>query len=118
MGKAGQVIDSFDYSLKLNGQERNYRGMTYQGIYFGGSEELKLNLPNKTIDTIDAIVLDSGVELGAFGGVNTQTIAVNANAEDTPYILLAFDNSIAEEEIRGACLLRGRAKTIRAASTG
>ena len=75
MGKAGQVIDSFDYSLKLNGQERNYRGMTYQGIYFGGSEELKLNLPNKTID---AIVLDSGVELGAFGGVNA--------AKDTVYL--------------------------------
>ncbi len=80
LGKGGQIIDSFGYSLKLNGQERNYRGTTYKGIYFGGSEELKLNLPNKTIN---AIVLDSGVELGAFGGVNstkdTVYLGVGAN---------------------------------------
>ena len=79
-GKGGQIIDSFGYSLKLNGQERDYKGTTYKGIYFGGSEELKLNLPNKTID---AIVLDSGIELGAFGGVNgtkdTVYLGVGAN---------------------------------------
>ena len=69
VGKAGQVIDSFGYTLMLNGQERTYGGQTYRGIYFGGSEELKLNLPNKTID---AIVLDSSVKLGAFGGVNNE----------------------------------------------
>ena len=67
VGKAGQVIDSFGYSLLLNGQERTYNGTTYKGVYFGGSEELKLNLPN---NTINAIVLDSSVKLGAFGGVN------------------------------------------------
>ena len=43
-GKATQIIDSFGYSLKLNGQERSYKGNTYTGIYFGGSKELALNL--------------------------------------------------------------------------
>ena len=69
VGKAGQVIDSFGYTLMLNGQERTYRSQTYRGIYFGGSEELALNLPNKTIN---AIVLESSVKLGAFGGVNNE----------------------------------------------
>ena len=67
LGSHGQVIDSFGYSLQLNGQERTYGGQTYRGIYFVGSEELALNLPNKTIN---AIVLESSVKLGAFGGVN------------------------------------------------
>ena len=75
MGKAGQVIDSFGYTLMLNGQERTYRSQTYRGIYFGGSEELRLNLPNKTLNVI---VLDSSVKLGAFGGVN--------NAKDRVYL--------------------------------
>ena len=80
LGSHGQVIDSFGYTLMLNGQERTYRGQTYRGIYFGGSEELKLNLPNKTIN---AIVLDSSVKLGAFGGANknkdTVYLGVGAN---------------------------------------
>ena len=80
MGKTGQVIDSFGYTLMLNGQERTYGGQTYTGIYFGGSEELKLNLPNKTIN---AIVLESSVKLGAFGGANknkdTVYLGVGAN---------------------------------------
>ena len=75
MGKTGQVIDSFGYTLMLNGQERTYRSQTYRGIYFGGSEELRLNLPNKTLNVI---VLDSSVKLGAFGGVN--------NAKDRVYL--------------------------------
>ncbi len=66
-GAATQIIDSFGYSLKLNGQERSYRGNTYQGVYFGGSKELALNLPSKQIDVI---TFDSSIELGAFGGVN------------------------------------------------
>ncbi len=81
LGKSGQLIDSFGYALKLNGQERSYRNETYKGIYFSGSEALKLNLPN---NTINAIVLDSSVELGAFGGVNgrkdTVFLGVGANA--------------------------------------
>ena len=96
VGKAGQVIDSFGYALMLNGQERTYRGQTYRGIYFGGSEELKLNLPNKTLNVI---VLGSSVTLGAFGGANeskdTVYLGVGANGvvngrvqfpSDTPII--------------------------------
>ena len=96
VGKAGQVIDSFGYTLMLNGQERTYRGQTYRGIYFGGSEELRLNLPNKTLNVI---VLDSSVKLGAFGGANknknTVYLGVGANGtfngrvqfpSDTPII--------------------------------
>ena len=96
VGKAGQVIDSFGYTLMLNGQERTYRSQTYRGIYFGGSEELRLNLPNKTLNVI---VLDSSVTLGAFGGANenkdTVYLGVGANGtfngrvqfpSDTPII--------------------------------
>ena len=96
VGKAGQVIDSFGYTLMLNGQERTYGGQTYRGIYFGGSEELRLNLPNKTLNVI---VLGSSVTLGAFGGANanmdTVYLGVGANGvangrvqfpSDTPII--------------------------------
>ena len=96
VGKAGQVIDSFGYALMLNGQERTYGGQTYRGIYFGGSEELRLNLPNKTLNVI---VLGSSVKLGAFGGANenkdTVYLGVGANGtfngrvqfpSDTPII--------------------------------
>lgn len=67
VGKSGQIIERFGYALKLNGQEREYKNETYKGIYLAGSEELELNLPSKTIDVI---VLDSSIVLGAFGGVN------------------------------------------------
>ena len=96
MGKTGQIIESFGYALMLNGQERTYRGEIYKGIYFGGSEELKLNLPNKTLNVI---VLGSSVTLGAFGGANenkdTVYLGVGANGvvngrvqfpSDTPII--------------------------------
>ena len=80
VGKAGQIIESFGYALVLNGQERTYGGQTYRGIYFGGSEKLKLNLPNKTLNVI---VLGSSVKLGAFGGANenkdTVYLGVGAN---------------------------------------
>ena len=66
-GEATQIIDSFGYTLKLNGQERTHKGTNYEGIYFAGSEELALALPSKALDII---ALDSSVELGAFGGVN------------------------------------------------
>ena len=52
LGKSGQLIDSFGYALKLNGQERSYRNETYKGIYFPGSEALKLNRPNNTINAM------------------------------------------------------------------
>ena len=47
-GKYGQFVDSFGYALKLTGQERNYKGTPYQGVYLVGSEELTINLPSKT----------------------------------------------------------------------
>ena len=79
-GEATQIIESFGYSLKLNGQERNYKGDTYKGIYFGGSKELELNLPSKQIDIIE---VDALLELGAFGGLNDSKeklyLAVGAN---------------------------------------
>ena len=66
-GKYGQFVDSFGYALKLTGQERNYKGTTYQGVYLVGSEELTINLPSKNLDVF---ALESSLELGAFGGVN------------------------------------------------
>lgn len=79
-GDATQIIDSFGYSLKLNGQERNYKNETYKGIYFAGSKELSMNLPSKTIDILD---FEASVELGAFGGLNEAKdnlyLAIGAN---------------------------------------
>ena len=63
------IIDSFGYALKLNGQERTYNGTPYKGVYLVGSEALELNLPSTELDVI---VLDSSIELGAFGGTGTK----------------------------------------------
>ncbi|WP_337549065.1 S-layer homology domain-containing protein [Dysosmobacter welbionis] len=77
------IIDSFGYSLKLNGQERTYNGTDYTGIYFVGSEALELDLPNTEIDVF---ILDTSIELGAFGGTGTKNdkqhlyLAIGANA--------------------------------------
>ena len=80
LGKNAQIIDSFGYSLQLNGQERTYNGVTYKGIYFGGSEELALNLPSKTLDIF---TIDNAIKLGAFGGANenkdTVYLGISAN---------------------------------------
>lgn len=67
VGTNASIIDSFGYALKLNGQERTYKGTTYKGIYFVGSEALNLHLPNTAFNVI---VLNSSVELGAFGGTD------------------------------------------------
>ena len=83
-GAATQIVDSFGYSLKLNGQERSYKGNTYEGIYFGGSKELALNLPSKQIDVI---TFDSSIELGAFGGVN--------NCKDYLYLAIGANGTVA-----------------------
>ena len=69
VGAKLSIIDSFGYALKLNGQEREYKGTTYQGVYLVGSEALELNLPSTELDVI---VLDSSIELGAFGGTGTK----------------------------------------------
>ena len=84
VGAATQIVDSFGYSLKLNGQERSYKGNTYEGIYFGGSKELALNLPSKQIDVI---TFDSSIELGAFGGVN--------NSKDYLYLAIGANGTVA-----------------------
>jgi len=83
-GAATQIVDSFGYSLKLNGQEHSYKGNTYEGIYFGGSKELALNLPSKQIDVI---TFDSSIELGAFGGVN--------NSKDYLYLAIGANGTVA-----------------------
>ena len=83
-GKATQIIDSFGYSLKLNGQERSYKGNTYTGIYFGGSKELALNLPSKQIDVI---AVNTAIEMGAFGGVN--------DAKNQVYLGIGANGSVA-----------------------
>ena len=67
VGAKLSIIDSFGYALKLNGQKRTYNGTDYEGVYLVGSEALKLKLPSTKLDVI---VLDSSIELGAFGGVN------------------------------------------------
>ncbi len=86
LGKNGQIINSFGYSLYLNGQERTYNGNTYRGIYFGGSEELELNLPSKTINIL---VLNTAIKLGAFGGVN--------NTKDTIYLGIGANGTVKGE---------------------
>ncbi len=83
VGTNASIIDSFGYSLKLNGQERTYNGTTYRGIYLAGSEALELNLPSTEIDVF---ILDTSIELGAFGGTGTKNntkhlyLGVGANA--------------------------------------
>ena len=80
LGKNAQFIDSFGYSLQLNGQERTYKGVTYMGTYFGGSEELAINLPSKTLDIF---YINTAIKLGAFGGANqnkdTVYLGIGAN---------------------------------------
>lgn len=80
LGKNAQFIDSFGYSLQLNGQERTYKGVTYKGTYFGGSEELAINLPSRTLDIF---YINTAIKLGAFGGANqnkdTVYLGIGAN---------------------------------------
>ncbi len=65
--RALQIVESFGYTLRLDGQERNYNGETYEGVYFAGSEEMKLNLPSVKFNIFE---INNGLTLGAFGGVN------------------------------------------------
>ena len=95
LGGSAQIIDSFGYSLQLNGQERTYKGDTYKGVYFGGSQELNITLPNKTLNIF---IIDNAIRLGAFGGANqnknTVYLGIGANGivegklhiPDKPYI--------------------------------
>lgn len=83
VGTNASIIKSFGYALKLTGQERKYGNETYKGVYLVGSEALELNLPDSTIN---AIVLDSSVELGAFGGVN--------NTKDWVYLGIGANGTV------------------------
>ncbi len=80
LGANAQFIDSFGYSLQLNGQERTYKGDTYKGVYFGGSQELAITLPSKTLDIF---IINTAIRLGAFGGANqnkdTVYLGIGAN---------------------------------------
>ena len=67
VGTNASIVESFGYSLKLEGQERSYNNINYKGVYFVGSKELKVALPSTEIDVIK---LNSAIRLGAFGGVN------------------------------------------------
>ncbi len=78
-----KVIKSFGYSLKVNGQKRNYKGVEYQGFYFSGSEELEAALPSTEIDILD---LNTSMEMGAFGGVN--------NAKDRLYLVIGANGIV------------------------
>ena len=95
LGESAQIIDSFGYSLQLNGQERTYKGDTYKGVYFGGSQELEITLPNKTLNIF---IINTAIKLGAFGGANQNKdrvyLGIGANGivggklhiPDKPYI--------------------------------
>ena len=39
-GAATQIVDSFGYSLKLNGQERSYKGNTYEAFISAAQRSL------------------------------------------------------------------------------
>ena len=67
VGTNASIVESFGYSLKLEGQERSYGNISYKGVYFVGSKELEVALPSTEIKVI---TLDSAIRLGAFGGVN------------------------------------------------
>ena len=83
------IVESFGYSLKLEGQEREYKGKKYQGIYFAGAEELKLGLLHPNFKIIE---VESGMELGAFGGVNQSKdelyLGIGANGKATGKLLI------------------------------
>ena len=94
-GANTQIIDEFGYALKLDGQERNYKGETYKGIYFAGAQNLSLKLPSQTINVIEVA---SELELGAFGGVNDRKdnvyLGIGANATATGTIKIPDSSKI------------------------
>lgn len=83
VGTNASIVESFGYSLKLEGQERSYKNVSYKGVYFVGSKELKVALPSTEIDVIK---LDSAIRLGAFGGVN--------NSNDQVYLGIGANGTV------------------------
>ena len=71
---------------------------------------------------VQAVSLEDGEEFAVMlaadppdtephGSGNAQTITVNANADETPYILLAFDSSVSEEDIKQALIVTKKDET-------
>lgn len=83
VGTNASIVDSFGYSLKLEGQERSYNNVRYKGVYFVGSKELEVALPSTEINVIK---LDSAIRLGAFGGVN--------NSNDQVYLGIGANGTV------------------------
>ena len=83
VGTNASIVDSFGYSLKLEGQERSYGNVSYKGVYFVGSKELAVALPSTEINVIK---LDSAIRLGAFGGVN--------NSNDRVYLGIGANGTV------------------------
>ena len=83
VGTNASIVESFGYSLKLEGQERSYQNVSYKGVYFVGSKELKVALPSTEINVIE---LDSAIRLGAFGGVN--------NSNDQVYLGIGANGTV------------------------
>ena len=83
VGTNASIVDSFGYSLKLEGQERSYGNVSYKGVYFVGSKELEVALPSTEINVIE---LDSAIRLGAFGGVN--------NSNDRVYLGIGANGTV------------------------
>ena len=83
VGTNASIVDSFGYSLKLEGQERSYNNVRYKGVYFVGSKELEVALPSTEINVIK---LDSAIRLGAFGGVN--------NSNDRVYLGIGANGTV------------------------
>ena len=83
VGTNASIVDSFGYSLKLEGQERSYKNVSYKGVYFVGSKELEVALPSTEINVIK---LDSAIRLGAFGGVN--------NSNDRVYLGIGANGTV------------------------
>ena len=83
VGTNASIVESFGYSLKLEGQERSYKNVSYKGVYFVGSKELEVALPSTEINVIK---LDSAIRLGAFGGVN--------NGNDQVYLGIGANGTV------------------------
>ena len=83
VGTNASIVESFGYSLKLEGQERSYKNVSYRGVYFVGSKELEVALPSTEINVIE---LDSAIRLGAFGGVN--------NSNDQVYLGIGANGTV------------------------
>ena len=71
---------------------------------------------------VQAVSLEDGEEFAVMlaadppdaeprGGGNVQTITVDAGADETPYILLAFDESVSEEDIKQALIVTKKDET-------